>query len=195
MVKINQTVFVSVDIETTGLGKNAKIIEIGAVKFKPFGQIIETFDELVHPGIEIPENVISIHGITDEMVEDKPEIDVVMPLFLEFSCTHPLMAHNSRFDFSFLSKMALYSGFEFPDTDVFDTLRLSRKAFPGIRHNLTELSLYLGLIPDGTRHRGLADAKLASEVFELCVDKLNINTYSELKKRCKPAYPMDFLRK
>ncbi len=194
-MELNRTIFVSVDIETTGLGKNAKIVEIGAYKFKPFGLGIEMFDELIHPGIEIPQDVISIHGITDEMVEHKPEIEKVMPMFLDFIAGHALIAHNARFDFSFLSRTALLCGVEIQDSHVFDTLAISRKAFPGIKHNLIQLSNFLGLKPDGDRHRGLSDAKLAAGVFELCMDKLNINTYAKLRKRFRPRYPMSFLGK
>lgn len=181
-MNIQETLFVSVDIETTGLGKEAKILEIGAVKFYPFGMTIEHFDELVHPGIEIPETITAIHGITNEMVKDCPEIEQVLGKWLKFIGSVPLFAHNSPFDFRFLNRDIGTAGFTPLNNPIYDTLKLARTAFPKIKHNLSALCQYLGIPIPESRHRGLTDAILAAKVFESCLDQLKIETYEELNR-------------
>jgi DNA polymerase III epsilon subunit family exonuclease len=173
--------FVCVDLETTGLSlETSKIVEIGAVKFYPWERDIDTFECLVNPKINIPEEVIRIHGITDYMVRKSPYIEDVLPDFLNFIGDCPLIAHNADFDFAFLSKCCTENNTEAPSNAIFDTLRIAQKSVPIRHHNLSSLYYFFGLIVEGKRHRGLTDAIIAARVFELCVDRLGINTYDEL---------------
>ena len=62
--------FIAVDIETTGLSPvKDKIIEIGAVKVKD-GKIVDQFSKLIDPKIELTERIVSLTGITDDMLDD-----------------------------------------------------------------------------------------------------------------------------
>ena len=74
--------YVCVDIETTGIrSKWDRIIEIGAVKVRD-GEVVDTFSELINPGIPVPERITELTGITTEMVKDKSGIENVLPLSL-----------------------------------------------------------------------------------------------------------------
>ena len=77
--------FVVFDIETTGFSsKNDKIIEIGAVKIKGY-EIIDRFSCFVNPQDSIPYKITELTGITDEMVENEPTIDEILPEFIKCS--------------------------------------------------------------------------------------------------------------
>ena len=78
--------YIVLDIETTGLSfRTEKITEIGAVRVKD-GEIVDTFETFVNPEIPIPERIVELTGITDEMVRGAETIDLVMPKFLAL-CT------------------------------------------------------------------------------------------------------------
>lgn len=95
-------VFTIVDIETTGLSHyRHKIIEIGAAKFSG-KRVVDRFESLVNPGVEIPSFISSFTGIDDEMVSGAPEIGDVLPEFRAFLSGDVFVAHNASFDFRFL---------------------------------------------------------------------------------------------
>ena len=92
--------FVVFDIETTGLSPlNCKITEIGAVKIKD-GEILEVYNTFVNPQCPIPQEIVELTSITDEMVADARTIDRVLPEFLDFVGDRLLIAHNADFDIS-----------------------------------------------------------------------------------------------
>lgn len=97
--KKNYVVF---DLETTGLSSSThEITEIGAIKVID-GEVADKFEMLVKPTKKITKKITEITGITNEMVEDKPPIEEVLPQFIEFIGKLPLVAHNADFDSGFL---------------------------------------------------------------------------------------------
>ena len=94
--------YIVFDIETTGLSpETEEITEIGAVKLMD-GKFVDTFSKLVNPNREIPEKITHLTGITNEMVADAPKIDEILPKFLEFCGNNTVIAHNAKFDVSFI---------------------------------------------------------------------------------------------
>ncbi len=94
--------FVVVDLETTGLDpEKDRIIEIGAIKFVD-GKESEVFEQLVNPGIPIPNFITRLTGITEDDVKDKPLIDDVFPHFLQFLGKAAIVGQQVNFDASFL---------------------------------------------------------------------------------------------
>ena len=57
-----------IDIETTGLRPDDRIIEIGALKIRE-GEPEDSFSVLVRCGAVIPENIVKLTGITDDMLD------------------------------------------------------------------------------------------------------------------------------
>ena len=115
------------------------MIEIGAVKIKD-GNIIDRFDELIDPGRHIPDKITALTCITDDMVKGKDNEENVTKRFLAWTGDLPMVAHNAKFDISFISSaMKKYNLGEFKST-VIDTLELSRAIDTGYsRHSLSAL--------------------------------------------------------
>lgn len=163
----NERFFIAFDVETTGLSPNReKIVEIGAVKYRGAEAVAE-FQTLVNPGMPIPPVVIGVHGITDEMVKDAPTIAEVLPALMDFIGEGELVAHNATFDLRFLNAALERHGYPLFANPVHDTVKLARRAFPGLQfYGLGRLVVSLGL-PQST-HRALADARACGELFRRC---------------------------
>ena len=159
------TSYVSVDLETTGIGtKREKITEIGMVKVVD-GVIVDTYHTLVNPYREIPERVVELTGITDEMVKDAPGIETILPDVIAFCDGFPLLGHQIIFDFGFLTQAAVNAKISF-EKDGLDTLKLCRYLMPGPeKKNLGAACAYFGITPD-TAHRALSDAMSAHLLYE-----------------------------
>lgn len=133
--------YVVFDTETTGFnaGGADQMIEIGAVKIKD-GEITDRFDELIDPKRHIPDKITELTCITDEMVKGKDDEETVTKRFLEWTSDLPMVAHNAKFDISFIEMaMKKYNLGKFKNT-VIDTLELSRTLDQGYaRHSLSAL--------------------------------------------------------
>jgi len=160
--------FIAVDVETTGLStkRGDRIIEIGAVVVEG-GSIGEEFHALISVKERIHWAAQQVHGITEEMLIDKPKADAVMPEFRKFIADCSLVAHNARFDMAFISDEFLRLGRGL--TNPYQcTLELSRNLYPKLpNHRLETVYRHLfGRIPEGTkRHRALDDARLVAKMW------------------------------
>ena len=94
--------FVVFDIETTGFSPlTCQIIEIGAVRVEN-GVITDRFSTFVNPKVPIPYRIEQLTSINDSMVMDAPDIQTILPQFLEFCAGAVMVAHNADFDMSFI---------------------------------------------------------------------------------------------
>jgi DNA polymerase-3 subunit alpha (Gram-positive type) len=90
------------DFETTGLDtRRSRIIEIGAIKYLNRKEI-DRFSYLINPGIPISQEITSITGIDNDMIEGKPDFQKVLPEFHDFLRGCVGLAHNAEFDVSML---------------------------------------------------------------------------------------------
>lgn len=170
--------FVVFDIETTGLSPlNCKITEIGAVKVKN-GEITARYNTFVNPHVPIPEEIVKLTSITDEMVADAPDIDKVLPEFFDFCGDSLLIAHNANFDISFIRTAADECGLPFYNPYL-DTVALSRYLNPELKHHrLDDLAEYFGL-GDFNHHRACDDAEMLGLIFNKMAEKMkNEGVYS-----------------
>ena len=159
---------VTLDFETTGLypERGDRIVEIGAVEITG-RRVGEAFHTLVNPERPIPEEVVRIHGITDEKVKDAPRFAEVVDQLLAFLDGATLVIHNASFDLKFLHAELARAGRPFPeDAPVVDTLSYARKKHPGERNSLDALCDRYGIDRSArTLHGALLDARLLAEVF------------------------------
>ena len=183
-----QNEYVVFDFETTGFNAAGgdSIIEIGAVKLKN-GEIIDKFDMLIKPPHPISERITSVTSITNEMVEDCPNEEFAVKEFIKWTGTLPMVAHNAKFDTSFL-EMAYkkYHLGEYTNT-VIDTLALSRLLDQdSSRHGLSAITKRYGVeFDEESHHRGDYDALATALVFHKMMKKLasiNILKISDLDK-------------
>lgn len=180
--------YVVFDLETTGLYPNSgdSIIEIGAVKISN-GKIIDRYDELINPNVVLSDEIIKITGINNDMLEGKRNEEVCVKDFMKWVGDLPMVAHNAKFDISFLD-MA-YSKYNLGRlcNTVIDTLGLSRYLESNERyHNLATLVKRYNIPWDEEKHhRADYDSEGTALIFYKMLKKLelnNIKTINELYK-------------
>ncbi len=154
------------DTETTGLDiARDRVIEIGAVILEGFHEVGKV-QYYFNPGCTVSKGAFEVHGLSDKFLAQ----------FEPFCCKKirelfqdsPLVAHNAKFDMSFLNKEFGIAGLpEIPNT-IIDTLSLARKAFPGAPANLGALCNRFKI---STAHRNvhgaLVDALLLARVYNI----------------------------
>jgi DNA polymerase III subunit epsilon len=182
--KLNLVVF---DTETTGLRPNEgdELLSIGAVRVVN-GRILtgETFERLINPGRGIPPCATRVHGITAEMVRDKPPAEVVLPQFKSFVGNSVLVAYNAAFDMKFLEQKAGQAGVKF-DNPVLDALLLSVYLHPDVcDFSLSGNADRLG-IEVIARHTALGDAMTTAAIFVKLLDLLNARGIETLGQAAK----------
>ncbi|MBT3784344.1 3'-5' exonuclease, partial [bacterium] len=142
---LDRRVFVAFDIETTGLQPIMnRTLELSAVKFTTSGRILGEFDELINPGIPIPEAASKVNKIYEEDIRNKSRATEILKGFSEFldGCGSEviLLAHNSEFDVGFLGAEYILCNMEPPKVEIWDTLPMSRALVPNImNHKLSTL--------------------------------------------------------
>ncbi len=156
--------FVVFDIETTGLSSSQdRITEIGAVKISD-GKIVDSFSRLINPERKLSAKIIELTGITDEMLSDKPTIDVVLPEFMNFIGDAMLVAHNSDFDTGFIRENCNRLNLPY-ESKAIDTVAVSRALLTDMKsHKLNLVAKKLGISLEN-HHRAVDDAQATAEIF------------------------------
>ena len=164
---LSEVTFVVVDLETTGTrAGDAGITEIGAVKVRG-GEVLGEFESLVNAGRPVSAFIARLTGITQAMVSTAPDIDLVLPTFLEWAHGSVLVAHNAPFDVGFLRAACRERGYEWPGFTVVDTLPLARRVVTkdeATDHKLGTLARVFHAEVD-PNHRALADARATVDVL------------------------------
>lgn len=172
--------YTALDLETTGLNpKYDKIIEVGAVKVRN-GEIIDSFQQLVCPGIALPEKITGLTGITQEELLEAKGSETVIPQLLDFLEDDVILGHSVMFDYSFLKKAAVNQNLWRPEQSHsgLDTLRLSRIYLPELpSRRLTDLCLHYGIRHQA--HRALGDAESTVQLYSVLCKEFCENALGE----------------
>ncbi len=168
--------FLALDFETTGLDcAVGRVVEIGAIRFSVCadGCVEEaSLACLVDPGMPIPHRATAIHGICDDDVSCAHSFGEVAPALLALAEGATIVAHNVRFDLSFLDAELSRLGLSRPESRAEDTVALSRRAFPGrASYRLGSIAKALG-IDSGASHRALDDARTCMLLYGACERQL-----------------------
>ncbi len=159
-----------VDIETTGgYAQGNGITEIAIVLHN--GKEVEgRYETLLNPGVPIPRFIATLTGISDEMVSTARTFPEAAAHIFNLLKDRIFVAHNVNFDYSFIKHHLRASGYEW-NARKLCTLRLSRKAFPGLaKYGLGSLCREFNINIIG-RHRAGGDANATAVLFEMILEK------------------------
>ena len=162
---IADVTFAFIDIETTGLApaQNGRVCEVALIRRKA-GRRLDVFNQLINPDCLIPAEVTRIHGITNEMVEDKPFFSKIAPKLISLLSDCAVVCHNAAFDVPFLAYEFYNAGLRFPPACILDTLEYARKHGDFTSNKLGNISQELGFPKDGW-HRALNDVVMTENIF------------------------------
>jgi len=159
------------DTETTGLepSDGHRIIEIGCLELIDRRLSGRQFHRYMNPERPVESDALTVHGLSDEFLADKPRFEEIAGEFLDFIRGSELLIHNASFDVGFLdSELARLEGApQVTDiAEVSDTLMLARELHPGQRNSLDALCRrYEVDNSNRTLHGALLDSELLAEVY------------------------------
>jgi len=173
-VKLRDLTYVVFDTETTGLnpGQGDQIVSIAGVRIVG-GRILtgESFNRIVNPGRPIPPESTKFHGLTDDMVTDKPPLTVVLPQFKAYAADDVLIAHNAAFDLKFIRMRERECGISF-NNPVLDTMLLSSYVDGSAEgQSLDDIAERYGVTVTD-RHTALGDALVTAAVLLRLIEAL-----------------------
>ena len=177
--------FVVFDLETTGLNSEKnKIIEIGAVRVEG-GEVTDRFSTMINPHEPIPFHIEKVTNINDEMVINAPDIEEMLPKFLDFAKGAVFVAHNADFDMSFIQYQAKRLGLPLPTNTYVDTVALARVLLPKLsRYKLDTVAKELGVSLEN-HHRAVEDAEATAQIYlklqKMLADR-DIHTLDEVEE-------------
>jgi DNA polymerase-3 subunit epsilon len=160
------------DTETTGINprEGHRIVEVGCVEMINRQLTGRSFHVYINPLFEMDQEVINIHGLTNEFLRDKPLFSQVVDDFIEFIKGARLVIHNAKFDIGFMDNEFALLKRNISNTrdmcTVIDTLHVSKDEF-GSPKTLDYLARYYRVdkLVDRTYHGALIDAQLLAFVY------------------------------
>lgn len=156
------------DTETTGLDPLAgdRLLEIGCVELIDGKRTGKYFHEIINPERDIPEDVVRIHGISNDKVVGKPTFKEIVDDLIAFIGDSTLVAHNAPFDMKFLNNEFDLLNIPRLKNEVVDSLLLAKQKFPGVKNNLDALCERFKIDNSSrTFHGALLDAELLADVY------------------------------
>ena len=160
-----EKIYTIIDIETTG-GKSTRdrITEVAIIRHDGKKEL-DRWSSLINPETYIPAGITELTGISQEMVADAPKFYEVAKEIVERTEGCIFVAHNARFDYSFIREEFRRLGYTFTRKQLC-TVRLSRQAFPGLAsYSLGRLCTHFG-ITNAARHRAMGDAAATTILLE-----------------------------
>ncbi len=170
--QIADTDFVVCDVETTGLNpERNRLTEIALVRIRS-GAIVDRYSSLINPRQFIPPEITQLTGISNEMVYAAPEAAEVLPIVRRFIGDAVFVAHNVRFDRSFVDASLRRVGSEPLQSPMLCTARLARRLTPKkTKASLGALAAQFG-IKIRNRHRAGGDAEATALLLLMFLNTL-----------------------
>lgn len=172
---------VAFDTETTGVEPGSRLLEIAMIAFdEESGDIRDTIELMVNPGMPVPACATDVHNITDELFRHAERADVVLKKIMDWMPSRIVVGHNACFDTGIINWELGRAGITPPDWMVHCTCTVAREMNETKNNKLESLVKKHGLKSTGDMHRALNDADLCRQLFM---------TY---KKRGVPMSPLPF---
>ncbi|WP_286036371.1 exonuclease domain-containing protein [Succinatimonas hippei] len=156
--------FVVMDLETTGLNPQYdSIIEIGLIKVKN-GIEEKRFESLINPKCSIDAFIYELTGISNNMLATAPVFEDIEDQIISFIGNDTIVGHNVNFDINFLYDTLLENKGIKLKNDFIDTMRLSRRLLPELKHHrLQDLAEFFNLTDNF--HRAMGDCTATLTIF------------------------------
>ncbi len=169
---MREVTFCAVDLETTsGSWRTGEIVEIGAIKARG-GETLGTFETFVQPSVDLPVEIQLLTGITPRMLVDALPLPAVLPQFVEFARGAVFVAHNARFDKSFLDAACRRLDYEISAVPIVDTVRLARRILRNEVRSCGLATLAAHFRTDAKPcHRAFPDAAACLEVLWALIER------------------------
>ncbi|MEA4854194.1 MAG: type I-E CRISPR-associated endoribonuclease Cas2e [Christensenella sp.] len=165
--------YVVVDVETTGLSVFAdSLIEVGAIKIES-DIVIEKYSALVFQKTPLPENIINLTGITNEVLQ-KNGVDEKTAIsgLIDFSSDAVIVCHNARFDYGFIRAACKHNDLALFSNNSIDTADIARKSALDVEnYKLSTLASYF-LIQTKTQHRSIDDCITTKQLYDKLIEKI-----------------------
>ncbi|MDO8452168.1 MAG: exonuclease domain-containing protein [bacterium] len=164
-----------VDLETTGGSLNRdRIIEIGILRVED-GKLVKTYQSLIDPGTRVPPEIERLTGITSKELEGAPTFYQIKDDIKEALKDCVFVAHNVRFDYSFLKNEFKRYNVKFSPKH-FCTVKLSRHLYPKERRHNLDAVMERFNIPCEKRHRAFDDASVLWEFYQKVQGLFSVET-------------------
>ncbi|MDP0589694.1 MAG: DNA polymerase III subunit epsilon [Candidatus Endonucleobacter bathymodioli] len=160
------------DTETTGISPSQghRIVEIGCVEIVNRKITGKHYQAYINPQYVMGDEVMKIHGITNEFLQDKPLFSAIADKFFELINGSELIIHNAPFDLGFINNEFKLLGSDNVRVEdycsITDTLVMARSKHPGQKNNLDALcKRYQINNSSRTFHGALLDSQILAEVY------------------------------
>lgn len=160
------------DTETTGLEatQGHRIIEIGCVELKNRRKTENIYHQYLNPERDIDDGAFEVHGISNELLADKPLFRDIVQDFIDFIRGNELIIHNAPFDVGFINAELQLLGPEWGRLEdhcrITDTLMMARELHPGQKNSLDALCKRYEIDNSQRDHHGaLLDAQILLDVY------------------------------
>lgn len=163
--------YVAFDTETTGLEPGSRLVELAAIQFDESG-VGAAFEELVNPGMPMPEDTAALNGISAEMLAGARTAKDVLNDFIAWLPPNAVfIAHWARFDTGILSWETDRCGITLPSYPVICTCELAKELRKTPNNKLSTLVEHYRIQRIGNAHRAMSDADACRQFWEILLTK------------------------
>ncbi len=185
--------FVVCDVETTGLSpERNRMTEIALARVAE-GRVTERYSTLINPRQFVPPFITDLTGISNDMVYEAPDAELILPEAVRFIGSSVFVAHNARFDRSFVDAALARAGMQRLENPSLCTARLARRLTPQLaKKSLGSLARHLG-IRNPRAHRAAGDAETTAGILlhflEILAEEYDLCTLGDLLSfQHRPVY-------